>query len=67
MSGKKRSVEGFCFDCDIDFVIKVSEEAFSSVKVDTLHCPFCGTETEVTDDDDQDEDEGRGGHDDNWG
>ena len=66
MSGKKRSIEGFCFDCDLDFVVKVSEDDVRTIKIDTIHCPFCGEEIEADDDEDFDGDEdSREG--DDWG
>jgi hypothetical protein len=57
MSGKKRSIEGFCFDCDLDFAVKVSEDDVRSLNIDTIHCPFCGEEIEA-DSEDESEDYG---------
>lgn len=47
----KKSVNLFCFSCDVDFTIRFSEE---NTKMKAEYCPFCG---EPIDEDDGDVEE----------
>jgi hypothetical protein len=55
MSGKKRSIEGYCFDCDLDFTVKINEDDVNRIDATDIHCPFCGVNIEALDDEDSDD------------
>lgn len=44
----KTSIGLYCYDCDLDFTVKFSEE---QTKVEPVFCPFCGAEIDAEDGD----------------
>lgn len=50
----KKSVNLFCFSCDVDFSVKFEEE---NRKMNPTYCPFCGEEIEPDDFEIEEEDE----------
>lgn len=50
----KKSVQLFCFDCDVEFTIKYSEE---NTKMTPIYCPFCGQEIDPEDSDSDSDEE----------
>jgi hypothetical protein len=59
---KKKSFERFCFSCDVDFTIKLSEE---NIKMEPTYCPFCGEEIDSEDTEELESEEESNDEDDN--
>lgn len=60
----KKNVNLYCFECDIDFTVKFSED---DALMDPEYCPFCGEAIEIDDGDPTGEDEEENEGIDPWG
>lgn len=57
----KKSVNLFCFSCDVDFTVRMSEE---NTKMKAEYCPFCGEEIDEDDGDAEESDDSNENEDD---
>lgn len=60
----KKSIKVFCYSCDLEFTVKVSED---EDKVEVSYCVFCGDEIEQEQDVPEDSEEDDKDENDRWG
>jgi hypothetical protein len=63
---KKRNISLFCFDCDLDFIIKMNEDDIDNVDLEDLHCPFCSRSVSTEDEEDEEDENPRTNSGDDW-